>query len=92
MTVPKRHIDGKESQGRGSQHIHSAVHIKDAPRFDVNTDDEIVQFIDRHIPCAIPKTIKTPYSIPRNHAMLKKPDVLASMDDDGDDHISCQTC
>ncbi|XP_062618879.1 uncharacterized protein LOC134280486 [Saccostrea cucullata] len=44
----------KEMQGRGTEHFHSAIHVKDAPRIDINTDEECIAFIDTHIKCHIP--------------------------------------
>ena len=43
-----------EFQQRGWPHIHMIVWVKDAPKLDVNTDDEIVKFVDDKITCAMP--------------------------------------
>ena len=32
----------KEMQGRGTEHFHAAVHVKDAPRLDRETDDQCI--------------------------------------------------
>ncbi|XP_048238649.1 uncharacterized protein LOC124112461 [Haliotis rufescens] len=41
-------------QGRGTAHWHAAVHVKDAPRLDVQSDEEVASFIDKHICCSLP--------------------------------------
>lgn len=35
-------------------HEHAAVHVKEAPKVDENTDGEVVAFIDRYATCHIP--------------------------------------
>ena len=44
----------KEMQGRGTEHFHAAVHVKDAPKIDTDTDEECKAFINKYISCAIP--------------------------------------
>ena len=44
----------KQFQGRCVQHPHCAIHVKDAPKLDENTDSEILEFIDKYITCSIP--------------------------------------
>ena len=44
----------KEMQGRGTEHFHAAVHVKEAPRIDTESDEQCIAFIDRYISCAIP--------------------------------------
>ena len=44
----------KEFQGRGRVHFQIALHVKDAPKLDENPDDEIIDFVDKHISCTIP--------------------------------------
>lgn len=44
-----------EFQARGSPHAHTILWIKDAPKLDVNSDEEIVNFINQHQTCAIPQ-------------------------------------
>ncbi|XP_069125440.1 uncharacterized protein [Argopecten irradians] len=44
----------KEMQGRGTEHFHAAVHVKDAPKLDVHDDKEVIKFIEKHISCEIP--------------------------------------
>ena len=41
-------------QGRGTEHFHAAVHVKDAPKIDTDTDEECIAFINKYISCAIP--------------------------------------
>lgn len=43
-----------EMQGRGTQHFHCAIHVKDAPKLDTNSDEECIKFIDTYITCEIP--------------------------------------
>ena len=44
----------KEMQARGTEHFHSAVHVKDAPRIGKDTDTDVIKFIDKNISCQIP--------------------------------------
>ena len=44
----------------GVRHFHIPIHVKDAPKLDVNTDEDVVNFIDNHITCAIPDKEKHP--------------------------------
>ena len=48
------HNERREFQGRGAEHPHGILHVKDAPIFDKDSDEKIVDFIDKHITCAIP--------------------------------------
>jgi hypothetical protein len=43
-----------EFQARGSPHAHTILWIKDAPKLDVNTDEEVISFIDKYQTCVIP--------------------------------------
>ena len=43
-----------EFQARGSPHAHTVLWVKDAPKIDVHTDEEVCKFIDKHITCALP--------------------------------------
>ena len=43
-----------EFQARGSPHAHTILWIKNAPKFNINSDKEIVAFINKHQTCAIP--------------------------------------
>ena len=40
-----------EFQARGSPHAHTLLWIKDAPKLDVQSDEEICDFIDQHVSC-----------------------------------------
>ena len=44
-----------EFQARGSPHAHTLLWVKDAPQLNVQTDDEVCQFVEDHISCQIPK-------------------------------------
>ena len=48
--------DRREYQSRGTQHLHSPIHVKDAPKIDENSDFEVTQFIDKYITCIIPNS------------------------------------
>ncbi|XP_060756276.1 uncharacterized protein LOC132867382 [Neoarius graeffei] len=43
-----------EFQARGSPHIHMLIWIKNSPKFDDASDDEVAAFIDRYISCEMP--------------------------------------
>ena len=43
-----------EFQARGSPDAHTILWIKDAPKLDVNTDEEVISFIDKYQTCVIP--------------------------------------
>ena len=43
-----------EFQARGSPHAHTILWIKDAPKLDINTDEEVISFIDKYQTCVIP--------------------------------------
>jgi hypothetical protein len=43
-----------EFQARGSPHAHTILWIKEAPKLDVNTDEEVISFIDKYQTCVIP--------------------------------------
>ena len=44
-----------EFQARGSPHAHTLLWVKDAPQLNVQTDDEVCQFVQDHISCQIPE-------------------------------------
>ena len=44
-----------EFQARGSPHAHCVIWVKDAPKYGVNNDNEVCDFIDKYISCAIPE-------------------------------------
>ncbi|XP_078578075.1 uncharacterized protein LOC144862999 isoform X1 [Branchiostoma floridae x Branchiostoma japonicum] len=43
-----------EFQARGSPHAHTILWMKDAPKLNVNSDKEVIAFINKHQTCAIP--------------------------------------
>ena len=43
-----------EFQARGSPHAHTVLWVKNAPRIDIDTDEEVCDFIDKHMSCALP--------------------------------------
>ncbi|KAK4327733.1 hypothetical protein Pmani_001775 [Petrolisthes manimaculis] len=47
-------------QARGSPHAHTILWIKDALKIDVNTDEEVISFIDKFQTCAIPEEEEDP--------------------------------
>ena len=53
------YIQKIEFQVRGTPHAHCLLWVKDAPRVDENSDEEICKFVDRYIngkiPCDIPE-------------------------------------
>ena len=46
-----------EVQKRGTVHAHLANWIEGAPKYGVNTDKEICDFVDKYITCAIPDVL-----------------------------------
>ena len=40
-----------EFQQRGSPHIHALLWIKNAPQFEVDSSDKIVEFVDKYLTC-----------------------------------------
>jgi len=40
-----------EFQQRGSPHIHALFWIKDAPQYEINSNDEIAEFVDKYVTC-----------------------------------------
>ena len=43
----------KEMQGRGTAHFHSAIHVKDAPKLDINPYSAFTAFADKYIKCQL---------------------------------------
>ena len=43
-----------EFQARGSPHAHSILWIKNAPKINVQTDQEVCEFIDKHVTTVMP--------------------------------------
>ena len=40
-----------EFQQRGSRHNHALLWIKNAPQFEVDSNDKIVEFVDKYLTC-----------------------------------------
>ena len=43
-----------EFQARGSPHAHTLLWVKNAPQINVQTDDEVCEFVQKYISCSIP--------------------------------------
>ena len=43
-----------EFQARGSPHAHAVIWVKNAPKYGINSNDEVCAFIDKYITCEIP--------------------------------------
>ena len=41
--------DQREFQNRGTEHMHTPIHIVDIPKTDENEDSKVVEFIDKYI-------------------------------------------
>ena len=50
----------REYQGRGLQHFHFQIWVKDAPVIDVDDDKTIAKFIAQYCTCSIPDKILSP--------------------------------
>ena len=48
----ENHFYRVEFQHRGSPHVHGLVWIKNAPKFDVQTDEEVCTYIDNITSCS----------------------------------------
>ena len=44
-----------EFQARGSPNAHTVIWVKDVPRFGIDSDSEVVNFIDQYVTCAKPE-------------------------------------
>ena len=44
----------KEMQGRGTAHFHAALHVKNAPVLDKDSDKAFTSFADKYISCSLP--------------------------------------
>ena len=44
-----------EFQARGSPHAHCVIWVKDAPKFDHDSDEDVCNFIDEYVSCSIPE-------------------------------------
>ena len=45
-----------EFQARGSPHAHCVIWVKDATKYGIDSDEDVCEFIDQYITCAIPKS------------------------------------
>ena len=43
-----------EFQARGCPHAHTILWMKDSPKLNINSDEEVVAFINKYQMCAIP--------------------------------------
>ena len=43
-----------EFQARGSPHAHTILWIKDAPKFGIESDQDVCDFVDRYVQCGVP--------------------------------------
>lgn len=50
----------REYQARGAPHIHSKFWVKNAPIYGVDSDEVVMDYIEKHITCRIPDPIKEP--------------------------------
>ena len=44
-----------EFQARGSPHAHNVIWVKDVPKFGHDSDENVCNFIDKYVSCAIPE-------------------------------------
>ena len=51
------HVEKIEFQVRGTPHAHCLLWVKDAPRVDINSDEEVCQFVDKYINGMVPSDI-----------------------------------
>jgi len=49
-----------EYQARGAPHIHMKIWLNNAPIFGINSNDEIIAFIEKHITCELPDESQNP--------------------------------
>ena len=58
-----------EFQHRGSPHVHGIAWIRDALKFDINSDEEVCAYIDRIIVCTsnVPKTEQEYIQFQKHH-------------------------
>ena len=62
------HNERREHQNIGAQHPHGILHVQGAPVFDKDSDDDVIEFIDKYITCAIPNEKQ----YPELHKLVKK--------------------
>lgn len=56
-----------EFQARGSPHAHTILWIKDAPKLNINTDEEVCTFTDQYVKCNIPDDEELAQLVCRRH-------------------------
>jgi hypothetical protein len=49
-----------EYQSRGAPHMHIKLWVKNAPIYGINSNQEIMVFIDKHISCELPNAYENP--------------------------------
>jgi hypothetical protein len=47
-----------EFQQRGSPHIHILIWVEDAPKYKENPNEDIVEYIDKHVSCNLSDEFK----------------------------------
>ena len=45
--------DRRAFQNRWTEHMHTAIHILDAPKIDGNNNSDVIELIDKYITCAL---------------------------------------
>ena len=68
---------GEFQSKTGTKHIHAILHIQDAPKIDDDDVEEVIQFIDNHITCALPHDVNHQHF----HALVKKSSNASSYSD-----------
>jgi ATP-dependent DNA helicase PIF1 len=48
------HFWRREYQARGAPHVHYKIKIEGAPVYGVDSDEDVIKFIDKHITCRLP--------------------------------------
>ena len=56
----KDYVVKVEFQQRGTPHIHLILWVEDAPVYGVDDNEKVIEFIDKHITCAVPSDQKDP--------------------------------
>jgi len=54
------HFYRREYQARGTPHCHGKLWIKDAPVYGVDSNERVLEFINKNITCRLPDPIKEP--------------------------------
>ena len=45
---------GEFQNGTGNKHIHSGIHVKDAPKVDEDSDETVIEYVDTFVTAALP--------------------------------------